>query len=79
MTIKDLAELLVEQGHDIKLRKRADGGYIISKIVTDVTEISDGLLTGFTSLVSGIVTILATLVIEKTLTANFYAKIVNQS
>ena len=32
MTIKDLAELLVEQGHDIKLRKRADGGYIISKI-----------------------------------------------
>lgn len=38
-------------------------GDIISKIVTDVTEISDGLLTGFTSLVSGIVTILATLVI----------------
>ena len=32
MTIKDLAELLVQQGHDIKLRKRADGGYIISKI-----------------------------------------------
>ena len=32
MTIKDLAELLVEQGHDVKLRKRADGGYIISKI-----------------------------------------------
>ena len=32
MTVKDLAELLVEQGHDVKLRKRADGGYIISKI-----------------------------------------------
>ena len=32
MTIKDLAEMLVEQGHDVKLRKRSDGGYIISKI-----------------------------------------------
>lgn len=32
MTIKDLAEILSEQGYDIKLRKRADGGYIISKI-----------------------------------------------
>lgn len=38
-------------------------GDIISKIVTDVTEISDGLLTGFASLVSGVVTILATLII----------------
>ena len=32
MTIKDLAEMLTEQGYDIKLRKRSDGGYIISKI-----------------------------------------------
>lgn len=32
MTIKDLAEMLSEQGYDIKLRKRTDGGYIISKI-----------------------------------------------
>lgn len=32
MTIKDLAEILTQQGHDITLRKRADGGYIISKI-----------------------------------------------
>lgn len=32
MTIKDLAEMLTEQGYDIKLRKRADGGYLISRI-----------------------------------------------
>lgn len=32
MTIKDLAVMLSNQGYDIKLRKRADGGYIISKI-----------------------------------------------
>lgn len=32
MTIKDLAEMLTEQGYDIKLRKRSDGGYIISRI-----------------------------------------------
>ena len=32
MTIKDLAEMLTEQGYDIKLRKRTDGGYIISRI-----------------------------------------------
>ena len=32
MTIKDLAELLAKQGHDITLRTRSDGGYIISKI-----------------------------------------------
>ena len=32
MTIKELAELLSEQGYNIKLRKRSDGGYIISKI-----------------------------------------------
>lgn len=32
MTIKDLAEMLSSLGHDITLRKRSDGGYIISKI-----------------------------------------------
>ena len=32
MTIKDLAEMLSSLGHDIKVRKRSDGGYIISKI-----------------------------------------------
>lgn len=32
MTIKDIAELLVFQGHDVKTRRRSDGGYIITSI-----------------------------------------------
>lgn len=32
MTIKELAELMVQMGHDIKLQKRSDGGYLITKI-----------------------------------------------
>ena len=32
MTIKEIAEILAEQGHNIKIRKRSDGGYIISGI-----------------------------------------------
>lgn len=32
MTIKELAELLAKQGHQINMRKRTDGGYIISRI-----------------------------------------------
>ena len=40
-----------------------DKGDILSRVVTDVTEISDGLLLGFTQLFNGVVTIAATLVI----------------
>lgn len=32
MTIKEIAEILAENGHNIKIRKRSDGGYIISSI-----------------------------------------------
>lgn len=32
MTIKEIAEILAENGHNIKIRKRSDGGYIISAI-----------------------------------------------
>lgn len=32
MTIKEIAEILAENGHNIKIRKRSDGGYIISGI-----------------------------------------------
>lgn len=32
MTIKDIIEMLSEQGQDVKFRKRSDGGYIITKI-----------------------------------------------
>lgn len=32
MTIKEIAEILAEQGHNIKIRKRSDGGYLISGI-----------------------------------------------
>lgn len=32
MTIKELGQVLTKQGYDIKIRKRSDGGYIISKI-----------------------------------------------
>ena len=40
-----------------------DKGDILSRVITDVTEISDGLLLGFTQLFNGVVTIAATLVI----------------
>lgn len=32
MTIKEIAEILAENGHNIKIKKRSDGGYIISGI-----------------------------------------------
>lgn len=32
MTIKEIAELLAQQGHEVSFRKRADGGYIITRI-----------------------------------------------
>ena len=32
MSIKDIIEVLSAQGHDIKFRKRSDGGYIITNI-----------------------------------------------
>ena len=32
MTVKEIAEILAENGHNIKIRKRSDGGYIISSI-----------------------------------------------
>ncbi len=40
-----------------------DKGDILSRVITDVAEISDGLLLGFTQLFNGIVTIASTLVI----------------
>ncbi len=40
-----------------------DKGDILSRVITDVTEVSDGLLLGFTQLFSGVVTVIATLII----------------
>lgn len=42
MTIKELATLLSKQGHDIKLQKRADGGYRIVRIDNIAYKASSG-------------------------------------
>ncbi len=47
----------------VKFIDGSSRGDLISRVVTDVSDLSDGLLMGFTQLFTGIVTIVATLVI----------------
>lgn len=64
-TIRDIRNKSIESIESVPLSyiDGNDKGDILSRVITDVTEISDGLLLGFTQLFNGIVTIVATLVI----------------
>ncbi len=63
-TVMDLRNQLFRKLHSVPL-KYIDGtshGDIISRVVNDIDQVSDGLLQGFTQLFTGIVTIVGTLV-----------------
>ena len=64
-TVRDIRNLSIESLEKVPLSflDSRDKGDILSRVITDVTEISDGLLLGFTQLFNGIVTIVSTLVI----------------
>ena len=64
-TVRDIRHLSIESLEKVPLSflDSRDKGDILSRVITDVTEISDGLLLGFTQLFNGIVTIVSTLVI----------------
>ncbi|PWM72198.1 MAG: sugar ABC transporter ATP-binding protein [Bacillota bacterium] len=64
-TVRDIRNGALETLQKVPLSyiDTRDKGDILSRVVTDVTEISDGLLLGFTQLFNGVVTIAATLVI----------------
>lgn len=63
-TVMDLRNQLFHKLHSVPL-KYIDGtshGDIISRVVNDIDQVSDGLLQGFTQLFTGIVTIVGTLI-----------------
>lgn len=64
-TVRDIRNLSIESLEKVPLSflDSKDKGDILSRVITDVTEISDGLLLGFTQLFNGVVTIVSTLVI----------------
>ncbi len=64
-TVRDIRNRAMEtlQKAPLSYIDSHDKGDILSRVITDVTEISDGLLLGFTQLFNGVVTIVSTLVI----------------
>ena len=63
-TVMDLRNQLFRKLHSVPL-KYIDGtshGDIISRVVNDIDQVSDGMLQGFTQLFTGIVTIVGTLI-----------------
>ena len=68
-TVKDIRTAAFDKLNKVPL-KFIDGnshGDIISRVVNDIDQISDGLLQGFTQLFSGIVTILGTIIFMLTI------------
>ena len=68
-TVKDIRTAAFDKLNKVPL-KYIDGnshGDIISRVVNDIDQISDGLLQGFTQLFSGIVTILGTIIFMLTI------------
>ena len=63
--MRDIRNLSIESLEKVPLSflDSKDKGDILSRVIPDVTEISDGLLLGFTQLFNGVVTIVSTLVI----------------
>ena len=64
-TVCEIRNLSLETLENVPLSyiDSRDKGDLLSRVITDVTEVSDGLLLGFTQLFSGVVTIIATLII----------------
>ena len=62
-TVKDIRTQAFDKLQQVPLSyiDRASQGDIISRMITDVDQISDGLLMGFTQLFSGVITIIGTL------------------
>lgn len=64
-TVRDIRNLSMETLQKVPLSyiDSKDKGDVLSRVITDVTEVSDGLLLGFTQLFTGLVTIVTTLII----------------
>ncbi|MFZ2538769.1 MAG: ABC transporter ATP-binding protein, partial [Oscillospiraceae bacterium] len=68
-TVKDIRDNVFEKLQYVPLNyiDKTPHGDIISRVVNDIDQISDGLLQGFTQLFSGIVTIIGTIVFMLTI------------